>query len=94
MTNLVLSNGTNTLGTYEYATDTISISQNLLTHTELLDFVMFHEMLHKQQKYSVKNKNMSHHTGEFKTKEKAYPNSEELEKQLEQLVTRKKRFWW
>ena len=90
--NLTISNGTNTLGTYEYGTDTIAISSHLLPHPHLLDYVMYHEMLHKQEKFTSKFGTHRHHTHRFRQQEHAYPNAELLEKELQRLVSHKKSF--
>ncbi|MFT4313491.1 MAG: hypothetical protein ACMXYA_03705, partial [Candidatus Woesearchaeota archaeon] len=75
-----------------YQTDTISLSRVLEKEEELLDFVLFHEMLHKKHRYykSKTGKLMHHHTA-FRQEEQSYPGFAELEKRLEKLV-RKKRF--
>ncbi len=74
------------LGTYEYQSDTITISSALkdVDH-KLLDYVMYHEMLHKKFKYSNKNGKSYHHTSEFKKWERKYPNWEEMESRLKRL---------
>jgi hypothetical protein len=51
---------------------------------------MYHEMLHKKYKFNSKNGRSYHHTSQFRKKEKAYPNSEEIEKKLNSLAVRKK----
>ena len=89
--NFALSSGTNILGTYEYAIDTITISDVLLAKPWLLDYVMFHEMLHKHHKYSAKNGRARHHTTQFRNQEKAYPNAALLEQELSRLVSAEKR---
>jgi hypothetical protein len=78
------------LGSYEYGTDTISISRMLADRLELLDYVMYHEMLHKKYKFNSKNGRSYHHTSEFRKKEKSYPDSAEIEKKLNSLAVRKK----
>ncbi len=78
------------LGSYEYGTDTISISKILSGRQELLDYVMYHEMLHKKYKFNSKNGRSYHHTREFRRKEKSYPNSAEIEKKLGRLTVRKR----
>lgn len=79
--NLRLSNGTRLLGTYDYGTDTITISQILLQNKKLLDYVMYHELLHKKFRYSSGRK----HHKEFKLFEKKFENAEMLERELGRL---------
>ncbi len=85
--NLVWGNKSSTkFGQYEYGTDTITI--NPLLKGELLDYVMYHEMLHKKHKFRSKNGRSYHHTKEFRKSEKQFENSEEMERQLSRLARR------
>lgn len=92
-TNLVW--GTNSvakLGSYEYGSDTITISKTLETAPiEMLDYIMYHEMLHKKHKFYKKNQRSFHHTTKFKKDEQAFENSESLEKQLKIFLRSKRR---
>jgi len=56
------------LGSYHYASDTIMISEIMKRDEILLEYVLYHEMLHKKLKFSrSKTGNKSfHHTKEFK----------------------------
>ncbi len=93
--NLKFGNGVNRLGTYEYATDTITISQILLENKELMDYVMYHEMLHKKHQYKAKPGRHLHHSTQFKRDEARFPNAEQLELELNKLVRKnKKTFRW
>ena len=96
--NLTWCNSINKLGSYEYASDTISISTILKEDLDLLNYVMYHELLHKKLKFYTKNNRSFHHTKKFRDKEKEYSDSEEIEKQLEKLVRKhkfsKKRSLW
>ena len=67
-----------TMGTYDYASDTIRISKLLTKDTHLLDYVMYHEMLHKKFQYKKSGKKTMHHTTEFRKWEKKFddPNIE------------------
>ena len=78
-----------TLGTYEYTSDTIRISRILVKDNILLDFVMYHEMLHKKFKYKNQGKRTLHHSKEFRMWEKKYkePNVEE---KLKKFLTKEK----
>ncbi|MGM5483187.1 MAG: SprT-like domain-containing protein [Nanobdellota archaeon] len=76
-------------GTYEYGTDIIRINPILSKKPELLDFVMYHEMLHKKYKFNVKNNRSFHHTREFKEAENRFPRKRELEKELAELSRKK-----
>ena len=64
---------------------------------ELIDYVMYHEVLHKKLKFERKVAGLRtrHHTREFKLLEKRFQNAEELERRLSSLVqhSRRKRFF-
>lgn len=78
------------LGSYEYGSDTIVISKVLEEDYELLDYVMYHEMLHKKHKFT-KNKSRSyHHTSAFKKDEQAFENSALLDKRLKRLLVKRR----
>ncbi|MBI4441094.1 SprT-like domain-containing protein [Candidatus Woesearchaeota archaeon] len=89
---------TRKLGCYDFQTDTITISQALLGQdNRLLDYVMFHEMLHKKLKFASKKMKNYFHTSEFREWEKKFPLHEEIEHELRQLGrkgVRKNLFTW
>src|SRR3989338_11623153 len=78
------------LGTYDYHTDTIKISLIFKEHIELLDYIMYHEMLHKKYKFTSKNNRTYHHTKEFKKKEREFDNAKEMERLIRVVTTRKR----
>jgi predicted metal-dependent hydrolase len=80
------------LGSYEYQTDTITISSLFKeTEQELLDYVIYHELLHKKHKFkTTKNGRSFHHTNKFKKEEKQFKSSEEIEQKLKKLCTKTK----
>jgi len=87
--NLKFGKGISRLGTYEYGTDTITISKNLFNQDlEILDYVMYHEILHKKYKFSTNNNRTYHHTKQFREKEAEYPNSKEIEVKLQKIVNK------
>ena len=78
------------LGHYEYTTDTIVISTILKEEQELLDYVMFHEMLHKKIGYKKTGKGRyMHHSKEFKEEEAKY-KTKDIEKKLRNYLRKKK----
>ena len=91
--NLQISDGKRVLGHYDYGTDTISITKHVIGHEDCLDYVMYHELLHKKLKFKNKNGRHHHHTPEFKQKEKAFPNSEIIEKKLSKILNSRKNFF-
>ena len=79
------------LGSYEYGSDTITISTIFKNETKLLDYVMYHEMLHKKFKFESKNGRNLHHSNEFKRMESKFENRDLIEKEISRLA-RKHRF--
>lgn len=80
--NLVWHNSIGKLGSYEYGSDTISISRILLQDMKVLDYVMYHEMLHKRYKFNSSNGRTCHHSREFREEEKKFENSQEIERKI------------
>ncbi|MBW3011706.1 hypothetical protein KY311_00830 [Candidatus Woesearchaeota archaeon] len=72
-----------TLGHYSYHSDRISISSVFKGGPEVfIDYVMYHEILHKKIKFHSKNGKNYHHTTEFRKKEKEFENSKVVELEL------------
>ncbi|MBU90638.1 hypothetical protein CMO94_03770 [Candidatus Woesearchaeota archaeon] len=94
--NLTRHNSIRRLGSYEYGTDTISISEVLLSDKNLLDYVMYHEILHKKHKFYEKNGRTFHHTKEFRRMERSFEGSGEMEDRIKRLMRhkRRKKFGW
>ncbi len=77
---------TRKLGSYDFQTDTIVISKALQGKDQrMLDYVMFHEMLHKKLKFSTTKSKKHFHTSEFHGWEKRFPQHEEIENELKKL---------
>ncbi|MAG91106.1 hypothetical protein CMO83_00350 [Candidatus Woesearchaeota archaeon] len=86
------SDSTSKLGSYEYGTDTIIISTIFKNaQQELLDYVMYHEMLHKKFKFQNKNGRSLHHSPEFKRMEAKFKDRDLVEKEISKMA-RKHRF--
>ncbi len=72
-----------TLGTYNFHTDTITISEVLRNAPiEILKYVIYHEMVHKWTKFETKFGRTRSHTSEFRNKEREFANFEEIEKSI------------
>jgi hypothetical protein len=71
------------LGSYNFKNDTISISKIFIRlEPVLLDFVMYHEMLHKKHKYKNKGGRNSFHDSGFRKKEKEFEDHDEVDRLL------------
>lgn len=88
------THSTTKLGHYAYASDTISISTALKEKEELLDYVLYHEMLHKKHKFTeTKGGRTRSHTKAFRDEEKKFLMSDgsDPEKRLAAFLQKKKR---
>lgn len=88
--NFQWSNSANKLGSYDFGTDTVTISSALKEDLELLDYVMYHELLHKKLKFKSRYGRTRSHTALFRTKEKLFPNQAILEKRLHRICRKQK----
>jgi len=86
------SDSTSKLGCYEYGSDTITVSAIFRNESPtLLDYIMYHEMLHKKFKFESKNGRTLHHSPEFRRMEAKFPERDSIEKEVSRLA-RKHRF--
>ena len=76
------------LGSYEYGSDTITISTIFKNEKQLLDYVMHHEMLHKKFKFSSNNGRTVHHSAEFRKMESKFEKRDLMEKEISKLARR------
>jgi len=76
------------LGSYNFKTDTITISKvfSKIDDPLLLDYVMYHEMLHKSEKFRSSGARNRFHTSEFRRREKLFKDHEELERRINHAV--------
>ena len=86
--NLVWSEGVNRLGFYDYGRDQIALSGILRKDQRLLDYVMYHEMLHKKHKFTHNTSRSVHHTRAFRQDEARFKDAALLENELTKLVSR------
>lgn len=84
------------LGSYEYGTDTIymsSIFKNLSEEEKIfLNYVIYHELLHKKHTFNIKNGRHQAHTTAFRKDEKLFDQKydKDMEKELSKFLRRKK----
>lgn len=89
--NLIWGRGINLLGHYSFGSDTITISRALVEEPELLEFVMYHEMLHKRHGFDESPGGVLRtHTKAFRKDERRF-RIPDIERRLEAFVQRKKR---
>jgi hypothetical protein len=84
------------LGSYEYSTNTVYMSTIFkdlpMDEQKFLDYVMYHELLHKKHTFNVKNGRHQAHTTIFKNDEKKFGKDIDLdmEKELNNWLRKKK----
>lgn len=79
------------LGSYEYGSDTIVLSKYLENAPqEYLEYVLYHEMLHKKHKFSHNGSRALHHSTAFKADESQFPQAAQLEKEIPRYLARKR----
>jgi len=83
--NLAWSSGNRRLGAYHYGSDRLTLSTVLAQDLELLDYVMYHELLHKKHKYSSTSLRATYHSTAFRADEAKFPNAAILERRLSRL---------
>ncbi len=80
---------TTVLGHYTFSTDTITISNVLRNETDLLEYVLYHEMLHKKHGFVQKGTRSNYHTTAFRNDEKKF-RVKDIEKKLNRFVAKKR----
>ncbi len=78
------------LGRYHYTTDTVRLSTILRKRPDLLDFVLYHELLHKKHKFTPANNHFKHHTKAFRADEKKF-RLPDADQQLKEFVNQQRR---
>ena len=79
------------LGHYSFGTDTITISKALREDADMLEYVMYHEMLHKKHKFDETPGGITRtHTKACREDEKKF-RIKDFEKRLTAFVRKKKR---
>ncbi|MBI2664274.1 M48 family metallopeptidase [Candidatus Woesearchaeota archaeon] len=88
-------NSARKLAAYDYHTDTITVSSAFRNaEPELIAYLLYHEMLHKQLKFSSAGSRTIHHSRKFRQMEKQFENSQQLEKQLNSRAGKNRRIGW
>jgi predicted metal-dependent hydrolase len=80
------------LAHYNFHNDSIIVSETFKdTPRHVLDYLMYHEMLHKHFKFSSKNGRLSYHNKEFRQAEAKYPNQKVVEAEITAIIRSKKK---
>jgi len=87
------------LASYNFHDDTVTVSTLFQTaRPEMIDYLMYHELLHKHHKFSHRNGRSSYHSPAFKADEARYPQQEKVEEEINSLIRSQRRsikrsFW-
>ena len=84
------------LAHYNFHNDTVTVSTLFQkARREILDYLMYHELLHKYHQFSHRNGRSSFHTREFRKAEERYPKQKEIEREIGNIASRRKSWkWW
>ncbi len=75
------------LASYDYHTNTITVSKLFADAPEkLLDYLMYHELLHKKLKFSSSNGRIRHHSSEFRKMERNFEGGSTVEAELNAFI--------
>lgn len=77
------------LACYNFHNDTVSVSTLFKeARAEVVDLLMYHELLHKHHKFEHGNGRSSYHSPTFKRDENKYPDKAGVEKEISSIVRR------
>jgi hypothetical protein len=80
------------LGNYNYHTDTIKISSYFKdAPLDMLDYIMYHELLHKRIKFHTTGGRSFHHTKKFRDREAKYPGFKGMDDKIHEYLVRKRK---
>ena len=86
--------GTNSfrkLASYNFHNDTVTVSTLFQgVRQEILDYLMYHELLHKHHQFEHNNGRHSYHSPAFKADEAMYPEQKAIEKEIEGIIKSRK----
>ncbi len=78
------------LASYNHYTDTVSVSDLFRGMPELLDYLMYHELLHKKLKFSGSSGRALHHGKKFRMLEHSFKDAGVIEKRIDSVLRRRR----
>ncbi|MBI3033784.1 M48 family metallopeptidase [Candidatus Woesearchaeota archaeon] len=90
ITNFAWHSSLRRLASYDYQTDTISVSGVFRGMDELIDYLIYHELLHKKLKYHNAGGRSIHHSAIFRQMERKFENQELIERQISRMIRNQK----
>lgn len=85
------------LASYNFNQDEVSVSTLFKeTRNEILDYLMYHELLHRDQKFRHKNGRSFYHTRQFREAENQFPDKKTIEEEINRIIRKPlfKKKWW
>jgi hypothetical protein len=85
------------LASYNFNQDEVKVSALFKeAQPEILDYLMYHELLHRDQKFRHKNGRSFYHTRQFREAEDRYPKKKIIEEEINRFIRQKpmKRSWF
>ena len=78
------------LACYNFHNDTITVSTLFQeVRSEILDYLIYHELLHKKQKFKYKSGRNYFHTKQFRQAESLFPNQLQIEKEINKIIRKR-----
>ncbi len=78
------------LASYNLHTDTIAVSSLFQeAEQEVLDFLMYHELLHKKLKFEARGLRSSFHSTEFRNLERSFENYVQIERKIRHVLRKR-----
>ncbi len=79
------------LASYNFHDDTVTVSSIFQeAREEILDYLMYHELLHKHHKFTHKKGRSRFHTTAFRNDEASYPYQKEIEREIDGIIREKR----
>ncbi len=83
------------LASYNFHNDMVVVSTIFKkAPSRILDYLMYHELLHKHHQFRHRNGRSAFHTPEFRRAEKLYPNQELVEREIQQIIRSTRKVSW
>jgi len=75
------------LASYNFHDDTVTVSTIFKdSREEILDYLIYHELLHKHHKFNHKNGRSHFHTPKFRNDENLYPKKKEIDQEINRII--------
>ncbi|HLC90731.1 MAG TPA: hypothetical protein VJI15_03095 [Candidatus Nanoarchaeia archaeon] len=80
------------LASYNFHDDSVTMSTVFKeARQEVLDYLMYHELLHKHHQFKHNNGRSSFHSKAFREDEHRYPNHQQIEQEITKMVRKRKK---